>query len=913
MNINSIKRMIALIMTFALVVSIGYKPGYVNADAASKVSINKKSVALKIVQNGNKKTCGSFKLKVNKAKKVTVKKTTYKVADKSIASVDKKGKITAKKMGATTVTALVKYRFKKKTYQKTFKCNVKVTYQYKNVIKDLALIHPVFATCVNGAEGIKPAYKSDVKLADDFYLWDCLKIKIKDTSVAKLGESGFVLGLKPGTTDVTVSTTDGSKLTVTGIIKVYEKSSDIPANDDLYGTQYNSVVSALEAGWTEEDKVRYVDENGIVRWSYATEAENIYKDNLNKLIEQLKTKVTTKDNTSEDVIVSLLSTAEVMRDGKHDEAFLKEVSSSVATPIINTKSVKDLIELCKESAYNGISMIVDTSEYEYITDNLDYAESVLDKKVKASDEIVDIKTNYYPVISISEVFDTKRDSDSLGKLKEYIKSVFKMLYINDDQLVDDTVNLISKTESEGYSFKKDILTAKELEGEYPNLDLYGILKDKGYKIDDSTPVYISGGKTLKSFDNVIASGDCLNGLKGLAILTSVTNFLSYTRPGSELNYRYMMGDDIDKLSAKDIEEEVTRRVNVLYDDICSLAPYDLDHVYTDTYYSDTYKPNFEKLAQAFADEYKVAIADSWMSEKAKKNMLKKVNQMKFNSLYPTDEEYKLLCVKDDLKTANEGGTLAGNLKYVFKTQADLLRMTVCEDVKKYTWWAPGGRLSDGPKPWDLNAFYDPYVDEAYFCHKYLVNSYVDNPTDSKDINVMNLGYLAVTIGHEIGHAFDNNGSCFNADGDIENLWTDDDYNVYQNKCNKLANVYDTMIGYVDLAHNKAFYQKGNAVVNEAMADLGGTEIGLRIVKKLYPNDDEAVRNFFKYSAKQWVSTEEHDMSGDNYIYRLDNEHPMYRLRANGVPSMIDDYYKVFDVKETDGMYVAPDKRVTLWD
>jgi putative endopeptidase len=45
---------------------------------------------------------------------------------------------------------------------------------------------------------------------------------------------------------------------------------------------------------------------------------------------------------------------------------------------------------------------------------------------------------------------------------------------------------------------------------------------------------------------------------------------------------------------------------------------------------------------------------------------------------------------------------------------------------------------------------------------------------------------------------------------------------------------------------------------------------------------------------------------------LKDVHPLTRPRTNGVASMMDDYYRVFDVKETDAMYVAPEDRVRLW-
>jgi predicted metalloendopeptidase len=62
-----------------------------------------------------------------------------------------------------------------------------------------------------------------------------------------------------------------------------------------------------------------------------------------------------------------------------------------------------------------------------------------------------------------------------------------------------------------------------------------------------------------------------------------------------------------------------------------------------------------------------------------------------------------------------------------------------------------------------------------------------------------------------------------------------------------------------------------------------------------------------------VTTDEDKMDDYKLSWRFDDPHPMFRNRANTILSMTDDFYRVYNIKETDAMYVAPEDRVTLWN
>ena len=96
------------------------------AEAATPVKLSKSSVTLNITENDKKTTYGTSTIKIKKSKGIKIKKTAYKSANKKIATVSKKGKVTAKKKGSTKITVAVKYKKGKKTYTKKLNYKVKV-------------------------------------------------------------------------------------------------------------------------------------------------------------------------------------------------------------------------------------------------------------------------------------------------------------------------------------------------------------------------------------------------------------------------------------------------------------------------------------------------------------------------------------------------------------------------------------------------------------------------------------------------------------------------------------------------------------------------------------------------------------------------------------------------------------------
>lgn len=886
----------------------------------AKVSLAKKNLSLTILQNAEKVTKGTAKIKVKKKKGVKIKKITYLSLEKRIAKVNQSGKVTAEKMGATKIVVSVKYRFKKKTVTKNLTCKISVKNTYKNIFSGIRFKQKNYATYVGGADGVCPCYQTDVSnLNPDFYAWDCLKMEIADTSVIEQGVNGFILGLKPGTTTVTIRSTDGSKLTDTATVRVYAKVEDVPPQEDLYTSEKNELIEAIESKWTEEDRNRYLDKDGHFIWDYFEQAEVQYLYNKDKLIDDYRA-VKTKsypDGSAEDTLLSLLSTEEAMKDNVNGDAlFFEALEKKLVTPIMNATSLAELREVLAELNFEGVSSIFNTSGIDYEMDNeevyeqLFYGESTADLE-----EPLSLACHYHTRLSATRM-DALTKLKSTAGIKTYVGKVLGFVGIKDKTVLSKTKKFVldmietNKEIDPYYNFLK----LDALDKKYPNIHVREWLDKLQYNINGESQISLDGTAAVKELNKAFASEKNLDMLKGYAVFAAIMPIALYTKDGVRATMELLKPDDIKRNSESEIRKEVTKQYAENLKGICDMIPWDVDQVYTGRYYSKNYKKQFDQMVDRYADTYREVFRESDRSEKTKTALLKKIDNMTFCNLYPTDDEYDLLTVQDDMKTASEGGTFADCLFTIYKYHAHLSRLLAENDPLKITKWLyPDDGLFGGWNSWDNNAYHTYSINSCIFCHVNMAPIFKDNPTGDEKVDVENIAYMSTTIGHEVGHAFDGTGCYVDENGMFKKCWDDSDIEKHKERLKKLAELYDTYPQFFLYNDKMVLYQHGKKVADEAVADLGGTEIALRLLKKTYPGNDEYIREFFIITAKQWAATYLDYLTierAEKWV--REDTHPQLRSRTNGVASCMEEFYRVFDVKETDAMYIAPEDRVQMW-
>jgi putative endopeptidase len=195
----------------------------------------------------------------------------------------------------------------------------------------------------------------------------------------------------------------------------------------------------------------------------------------------------------------------------------------------------------------------------------------------------------------------------------------------------------------------------------------------------------------------------------------------------------------------------------------------------------------------------------------------------------------------------------------------------------------------------VNACYNPSTNDITFPAAILQKPFYSLHQSASE----NLGGIGAVIGHEISHAFDNNGANFDENGNLKNWWKEEDFAAFQELTKDMVAQFDG----IEFHGGKV---SGELTVSENIADNGGIGVTLEIMHGL---PDADYRAYFKNWARVWCQK-----AREEYIQLLlaSDVHSPTVLRANMQPRNFPEWYEAFGVTEQDQMYIAPDKRISIW-
>ncbi|MFC9474130.1 M13 family metallopeptidase [Nocardia sp. NPDC056952] len=205
-------------------------------------------------------------------------------------------------------------------------------------------------------------------------------------------------------------------------------------------------------------------------------------------------------------------------------------------------------------------------------------------------------------------------------------------------------------------------------------------------------------------------------------------------------------------------------------------------------------------------------------------------------------------------------------------------------------------------PQTVNAYYSPTTNQIVFPAAYLQPPFFDKDAQA----AVNYGAVGSTIGHEIGHGFDDQGSKYDGDGNRRDWWTPEDLAAFDAKTQQIIAQYDVL---VPEGAPEGQHVNGALTVGENLADLRGLQIALAAYQKVAQRSGEQpdFRTMFLSWARQWrdKQTEEATLQG------LQDTHSPNEFRCNQVVRNIGEFYTTFEVKEGDKLFMPQDQRVTL--
>ena len=314
------------------------------------------------------------------------------------------------------------------------------------------------------------------------------------------------------------------------------------------------------------------------------------------------------------------------------------------------------------------------------------------------------------------------------------------------------------------------------------------------------------------------------------------------------------------------------------------------------YVDDVFPPAAKDSAQQMVEYIKEAFSGRinqlpWMSEDTKARAQEKLESFNVKIGYPdTWETYEDLTVSDSSYLQN---VYAANV-YAVRDNLDKLG----EPVDKEEWFMT---------PQTVNAYYSPTFNEIVFPAGILQPPFYDYRADA----AVNFGGIGAVIGHEISHGFDDNGSRFGPDGNMDNWWTDEDREKFDERTGQLAAQYSA---YEPL---DSVFVNGKFTLGENIGDLGGV-LAAYDGLKLYLEDQGRPEEIQGFTPEQrffisWATiwrTKYKDETLRNQVMTDPHSPGMYR--ATGPLVNVDGFYEAFNIEASAPMYKADTARVYIW-
>ena len=304
--------------------------------------------------------------------------------------------------------------------------------------------------------------------------------------------------------------------------------------------------------------------------------------------------------------------------------------------------------------------------------------------------------------------------------------------------------------------------------------------------------------------------------------------------------------------------------------------------YGKKYFGEEAKKDITEIVEQIVATYQKRIASNDILEQATKDKaIVKLSKMGLKLAYPdrVEEIYNKL-VFDASKS-------------LFEVVSSLRRIRLEDNLSKLnqevdrTHWAMPGHM--------VNACYDPFVNDITFPAAILQPPFYSiHQTRSE-----NLGGIGAVIGHEISHAFDSNGAKCDELGNLNNWWTKADERKFNKKVNAMIKQFDG----IELPWGVC---NGKFTVSENIADNGGMAVTLDIMSH---TEGASFEEYFSNWARVWCQKAKPEYQA--LLLQVDVHGPNY-LRTNMPPRNFPEWYAAFGVKKSDGMYLAPSKRVIIW-
>lgn len=363
-------------------------------------------------------------------------------------------------------------------------------------------------------------------------------------------------------------------------------------------------------------------------------------------------------------------------------------------------------------------------------------------------------------------------------------------------------------------------------------------------------------------------------------LTEYANYLSTPFQNAAFNYTKAVSGQAKQLTrAQQMVQQVDQQLG-----------FDLGQLYVKRYFDENAKQKVLDLVNNLQKAFEQRINNlDWMSDSTKTQAKEKLYAITKKIGYP--DKWREYPVSIDRQKYFE------NVLALRKDNARYQLDKFGKAPDKTEW---------GTTPSTVTAYYNPSLNEIVFPAGILQYPYFDPNAD----DAINYGGIGMVIGHELTHAFDDQGAQFDKDGNLKNWWTKADYEKFKAKTQLLIDRYDTFT-VLDSVH-----VKGAMTIGENTADNGGIYIAYDAFKLTQQGQDSTKidgltpdQRFCYSIARIWrVKTRDEYMR----TYVNTNSHSPAMWRVNGPLMNFEPFYAAYGIQPGDQNYRIPAERIKIW-
>ena len=491
----------------------------------------------------------------------------------------------------------------------------------------------------------------------------------------------------------------------------------------------------------------------------------------------------------------------------------------------------------------------------------------------------------------------KATSDIRDAYKKYLVRMFKLYGFSDAQASAKAADVFraetelaiaskSNTELRDPQANYNKMSLKEFEDNYPNIPLCQMAEAEGVKLDYIREMNVGQPAFFTALNSLMAlqTPDELRALMEWDVIQSSASYL--TDEIRQANFDFFG----KTMSGRKEEYPLWKRATNQVERAMGEA---LGKMYCERYFPASSKKMMEELVHNLQISLGERIdAQTWMSDSTKKNAHEKLDKFYVKIGYPNKwTDYSKLTI--DPSKSYYDNVLATREFAVDKMIADKAGKPVDRDE----WFMT---------PQTVNAYYNPTTNEICFPAGILQRPFFDPKADA----AFNYGAIGVVIGHEMTHGFDDQGRQYDANGNLHDWWTAADAKGFEKRAKLYSDFFDSIEVLPGLHAN------GKFTLGENLADHGGLQVAFNAYKHATANKPLKTidgltpdQRFFIAYAGVWGQNIT-DQVIRNRVKR--DPHSLGEWRVNGALPHIDAWYKAFDVKKGDKMYLPENQRLELW-